>query len=619
MDQRRLLIALILSAAILFGWEYFLRRTIAPPQNEVVNSPPAATTSSATPSPQATEQTTPQSPPPANPASVQDVVPQRTLTIATPLYVVKLDSRGAVATSWIIKENKDTGRPLYSIAGDRNNPQPLELIPSENIRQKQLLAPLGLSIGDDTLDTALATKNYGITGIEDQSDNARLELKPGEQKRIEFVMRDPSTGIDVTKSFTFNADQYDIDFSVNLTRAEQPVQNVKVAIGPSLGDQGVPQYTFYSVAPEGIYAVPGAGAERPLATDIHVNEGSPDRKIVNGVIDWAAVGDTYFAMVAVPPKPVEGLEYRTTKYEHEHAGTKEARYLITGLLSVPAEGSPTRLYIGPKDHYLLSSVSDQISRAVGRTLDLEGLIDYGWFSTISRPIAVPILWSIKRLNALTGSYGIAIVLFTIIIYSLFFPLKWRSSKAMKKAQKMAPRMKEVQEKIKGLKQNDPRLKELQMEQLRLMKEGNPLGGCLPILIQMPFLFALYRAITISIDFRQATFLWMPDLSAADPLHLLPFLMAGSMVVLQLITPAPSADPLQRKMMAVVLPMMMLYMLWSAPAGLLVYWFVGNIVGFSQQMLINRMIKSEDDEEPPEKKKAETRPPKKFGPARASQA
>jgi YidC/Oxa1 family membrane protein insertase len=182
---------------------------------------------------------------------------------------------------------------------------------------------------------------------------------------------------------------------------------------------------------------------------------------------------------------------------------------------------------------------------------------------------------------------------------------------MKKAAKMAPRMKELQEKIKGMKQNDPRLKELQMEQLRLMREGNPLGGCLPLLIQMPFLFALYRAITISIDFRQASFLWIPDLSAAEPttIHLLPLLFAGSMMVLQLITPQPSADPLQRKMMAIGMPIFMLYMLWSAPAGLLVYWLVGNIVGFSQQLLINRMTKS-DDEEPPEKKVEMT--PKKLG-------
>src|SRR5204862_2734550 len=228
---------------------------------------------------------------------------------------------------------------------------------------------------------------------------------------------------------------------------------------------------------------------------------------------------------------------------------------------------------------------------------LDGLIDYGYLSMVSRPIAVPILKAITYLYKVTSSYGVAIILFTIVIYSLFFPLKWRSSRAMKKAQKLAPKMKELQEKIKGMKQNDPRLKELQMDQLRLMKEGNPLGGCLPLLIQMPFLFALYRAITISLDFRQAGFLWIPDLSSAEPylIHVLPILMTGTMVVLQLVTPAPSADPLQRKMMAIGMPMFMLYILSSAPAGSLVYWLVGNIVGLSQQFLINRWTKSDDDE------------------------
>jgi YidC/Oxa1 family membrane protein insertase len=131
-----------------------------------------------------------------------------------------------------------------------------------------------------------------------------------------------------------------------------------------------------------------------------------------------------------------------------------------------------------------------------------------------------------------------------------------------------------------------------------MKEGNPLGGCLPLLIQMPFLFALYRAITISLDFRQATFLWLPDLSAGDPHHILEVLMAGTMIVLQLITPAPSADPLQRKMMAIGMPVFMLYVLWGAPSGLLLYWLVGNIVGFSQQFLINHLTKPADEEPPP---------------------
>src|SRR5438445_6718370 len=191
---------------------------------------------------------------------------------------------------------------------------------------------------------------------------------------------------------------------------------------------------------------------------------------------------------------------------------------------------------------------------------------YCFFVTLRRFIAFTILWSIKKLQHLTGSYGIAIILFTIFIYSLFFPLKWQSSRKMKKAQKYAPRMKELQEKLKGMKQSDPRMKELQMEQLRLMKEANPLGGCLPLLIQMPFLFALYSAITISIDFRQASFLWIPDLSGPEPyflsfLRVLPILFAGSMIVLQLLTPQPSADPLQRKMMAVGMPLFMLYILW----------------------------------------------------------
>jgi YidC/Oxa1 family membrane protein insertase len=136
---------------------------------------------------------------------------------------------------------------------------------------------------------------------------------------------------------------------------------------------------------------------------------------------------------------------------------------------------------------------------------------------------------------------------------------------------------------------------------------------------MPFLFALYSAITISIDFRQATFLWIPDLSGPEPyflkfLRVLPILFCGSMIVLQLLTPQPSADPMQRKMMAIGMPLFMLYILWSAPAGLLLYWLVGNIVGFLQQFIINRMTKTEDEPPPPEEKGVKKKP--KLKPAAA---
>ena len=402
-------------------------------------------------------------------------------------------------------------------------------------------------------------------------------------------------GLQVRKTIAFDGDRYETDLSVQVKRGDAVVPQVKVAIGPSIGDQGVGHHTFYSVAPEGVAYV-GDKLERHLAQSINENSSSPDRLVLNGPVDWAGVADTYFGMVAIPSQKVEGLEYRTVAYEHKpNGGTAEKRHLITAFIPVPSDGSRTVIYAGPKDHYLLTDASKDIGQAVQRPIDLDGLIDYGFLGWISRPLAVPILQAITYLYKLTNSYGIAIILFTIVIYSLFFPLKWRSSKAMKKAQKLAPKMKELQEKMKGMKQNDPRLKELQMDQLRLMKEGNPLGGCLPLLIQMPFLFALYRAITISLDFRQASFLWIPDLSAAEPylIHILPILMTGTMVVLQLVTPAPSADPLQRKMMAIGMPLFMLYILWSAPSGLVLYWLVGNIVGFTQQFLINHWTKDDD--------------------------
>jgi YidC/Oxa1 family membrane protein insertase len=620
MDQKRLLIAFALSAAILFGWTYFIDRTTPRPNNansqiENANNP---ATASASPSPQVVAPSA--TPTPSDPVAVStpDNVPQRSVTVESPLYKVKLDSKGAVATSWVIKQNRETGRPLYSVGGDKNNRQPLELIPQESVRQKSPVVPLLLSTGDAALDNLLASKNFKVGGVDGESGEARVEIKNGETRQLDFTMRDEATGVDVVKTLRFDANSYSVDLGVKLTRGGQAVQNTKLAIGPSIGDQGVPGYTFYSVAPEGV-AVVGGKVQLFYGTSIHTNEGSPDRQAVGGTIDWAGVGDTYFAMVAVPPKPTDGLEFRTVRYEHEADGNKEERFLLTAYVNVPADGSPTRLYVGPKDHDLLDQASAEIGKTINREIDLGGLINYGWLGSFTRPLAFPILRAISYLHNLTGSYGVAIILFTIIIYSLFFPLKWRSSKSMKKAQKLAPRMKEVQEKIKALKPNDPRLKELQMEQLRLMKEGNILGGCLPLLIQMPFLIALYSAITISIDFRQASFLWIPDLSSAEPFFIrpLPILMAGTMVVLQFITPAPSADPLQRKMMAIVMPAIMLYVLWTAPAGLLVYWIVGNIVGFSQQMVINRLIKSEDDEEPPEKKKAGSGQTKKLREARVS--
>ena len=602
MQQKRLLIALLLSSAILFLWTYFYPAP-APknqPQQAAATPSPAAAPSAS----QAPVATT--SAPASAPAATVNQAPQRTITVKTDLYEIKFDTRGAEPISWIIKKNKTEDRTtdVYSVAGRKSDKKPLELLSAEGLNRQPRAVPFQLQTGDATLDTVLASSTYRVEGPNTAGGDIDFNVAHGEKKQLTFVLED-SNGLQVRKTVGFNGDSFETDVALSVKRGDAAVPQVKMTIGPSIGDQGVSHHTFYSVAPEGVAHV-NAKLERHTAASINGNSSSPDRLVLNGPVDWAGIGDTYFAMVAVTPQQVNGLEYRTVAYEHkDNNGKVEKRYLITAFLPVPADGSQTIVYAGPKDHSLLTSASQDISKVVQRSVDLDGLIDYGWLGWLSRPIAIPILSAITALYKVTGSYGLAIILFTIVIYSLFFPLKWRSSKAMKKAQALAPRMKELQEKIKGMKQSDPRLKELQMEQLRLMKEGNPLGGCLPLLIQMPFLFALYRAITISLDFRQASFLWIPDLSAAEPymIHLLPILMTGTMVVLQLVTPAPSADPLQRKMMAVGMPLFMLYILWSAPSGLVLYWLVGNIVGFAQQFLINHWTKPEDDKEesPPAKK------------------
>jgi YidC/Oxa1 family membrane protein insertase len=657
-QQSRFIVALAASAAVLILWNIFFIKPPQPNANVNANDQPAAKgspqpTSQATTQPAASVTPTPTTAA-QSPAPTPDNVPQRKVRIVTPLYEATFDTRGAVATSWIlrrVKRSDGSWRELYSAGSTKANPKPLELIPTTpaGVAPEQLFHPLQIVTGDATADGVLASRNFkvggGISetgaivdiaklgGATSETGDATVDIPSG-SRQIEFTVHDDTTGLDATKRMTFYADRYLAEVSLKLTRNQQPVPQASLVIGPSIGDQGIDHYTFYSYQPEGISVVNGE-VRRINALEVHSdrrNTGTinwilegigikpvvtkpADRETFDGQVQWAGVDDTYFGMIAVPAKPTAGLEYRTTAYEHKSNGKPEQRFLTTGLVPVPTDGSKTELYVGPKDHRLLKTASEEIKQLGGPQVDLGEAINFGFLGGMRRFLAVPILFAIDRLQRITGSYGVAIILFTIFIYSLFFPLKWQSSRKMKKAQKYAPRMKELQEKLKGMKQNDPRMKELQMEQLRLMKEANPLGGCLPLLIQMPFLFALYSAITISIDFRQASFLWIPDLSGPEPyilffVRILPVLFAGSMIVLQLLTPAPTADPLQRKMMAVGMPLMMLYVLWSAPAGLLLYWLVGNIVGFLQQFIINRLTKTEDDGPPPDVKGAKKKPPPK---------
>lgn len=653
-QQQRFIVALVASAAVLILWNLFFTKPPQPNANANANAniqavaqnspqPTSSAVASTTPTPAQAAQS-PAPSPAASPSPTPDKIPPRKLRVTTPLYDATFDTRGAVATSWIVKKvrrSDGTWRELYSAGSSKNNPKPLELIstPPAGVAPEQLFRTFQIVTGDATVDGLLASRNFKISGASSESGDATIDVPSG-SKQIEFTVHDDATGLDVNKRMTFFADRFIAEIELKLTRNNQPVPKAQLVIGPNIGDQGIDHYTFYSFAPEGVAVLDGQ-VRRINSVEVHSDRKSsgtinwilegigiksvvnkpPDHETIDGNVQWAGVDDTYFGMIAAPTKPISGLEYRTTAYEHKTDGKAEQRFLITGLVPVWTDGTKTEIYTGPKDHRLLKAASEEIKQLGGVQIDLGEAINFGFLGGMRRFLAVPILFAIDKLQRVTGSYGVAIILFTIFIYSLFFPLKWQSSRKMKKAQKYAPRMKELQEKLKGMKSTDPRMKELQMEQLRLMKEANPLGGCLPLLIQMPFLFALYSAITISIDFRQASFLWIPDLSGPEPyifgfLRVLPLLFASSMIVLQLMTPAPTADPLQRKMMAIGMPMMMLYILWSAPGGLLVYWLVGNIVGFLQQFIINRMTKEDGDPPGDTKGSKKKLPQKKLKPAEA---
>src|SRR5262249_12317569 len=204
--------------------------------------------------------------------------------------------------------------------------------------------------------------------------DAEVNVGPGENKELTFVL-EGSNGVQVRKTISFDAERYETEVSVSMKRGDQAVPQVKLAIGPSIGDQGVGRHTFYSVAPEAVSFVNNK-LERHQPAGINGNKNSPDQLVLNGAVDWAGVGDTYFAMVAVPGIKTEGVEYRTAAYDFKpNGGNAEKRFLVTGYVPIQADGSHTVVFAGPKDHDLLTRSSEEITAIVHRPIDLDGLID----------------------------------------------------------------------------------------------------------------------------------------------------------------------------------------------------------------------------------------------------
>ena len=600
--------AAVLSLFVFLAWGYFF----APKPPATNTNTAAANASVQQPAPSQLQTPQPSAPAPVTQAAATspDTTPGRKITIKSPLYEVTLDSKGGVATSWILIKNKSSKAeyPVYADGSTDAEKRPLQLISPKAHEQTPRELPFRLITEDETLTSFVNERNYQISVPEDS-----IVLAAGDERRIEFTLASEG-GVEVKKAFVFRGDSYIADLGVELKRNGLQVPNTRLAIGASIGDHAINHHNIYHTESEAVAAVNG-DIKRHLGNYSFTYDANGQSVLNdNGTIDWIAMGDTYFAMAAIPAAPVQNVEYRASKYDvpvepvydtifkwiMRNPTTTETRHLVTAYMPVATDGSVTKIYTGSKDYFLLNDLSASLTQDTGREVSIVNLINfsnYWWLRWLTKPLSIPILYSLHFINGITLNYGLAIILFTLLFYSLLFPLRWSQSKSFKKAAGNAPKMKAIQDQIKDLQKkgvpvDDPRMRALQMEQLKMTKDALPIGGCLPMLLQFPLLIAFYTAITIALDARQATFLWLPDLSAADPWHFLEFAFAFSMVLAMKFTPtAPAVSPeqqMQQKMMTYLMPVMMLWVMWTAPAGLLIYWLFGNVVSFGQQMLINRL-------------------------------
>ncbi len=603
--QSRFLLAVTLSMLVFLAWGYFFPTPKKEPvantnANVAANVAPVSSVTLNTATQQVATNVTP------------DNTPNKSITIKTPLYQVKLDSKGGLATSWILYKNvrkQGDEQPLFADGSTKENRIPLELISPEGLAASPREIPFRIITGDTNLDSLINDRNYVV-------DSADVDLNGSENKTLNFTLKEGD--IEVIKTFTFRADTNISDLKIKATRGGQTIPNIKLLIGAAIGDQGIKHHNYYLIESEAVGFVNNT-VDRHVANSFITAPSTTGSLSVPGEVDWAGVGDSYFAMAAIPAQKTQGLEYKVFSQKKitepffdgiiswitRSQTTEVTRHLVSAHVPIIADGSTTKVYTGSKDYFTLANYDVNLKNELGREVSIGDLVNfswYSWFRPIIKPIAIALLWCLNSIYAVVGNYGIAIIIFTLLFYSLFFPIRWFQSKSFKKSQKNAPKMKEIQDRQKeltkkGVAMDDPRMRELQMEQMRMMKDTIPIAGCLPLLLQMPLFIALYTAVTIGLDFRQATFLWLPDLAAGDPWHILEFLFAASMAGSMILTPTTPAitdeQKMQQKMMTYIMPVMMLWVMWGASAGLLLYWFFGNIVSFGQQFIINRMNKTDE--------------------------
>ncbi|HEY7303185.1 MAG TPA: membrane protein insertase YidC [Bryobacteraceae bacterium] len=462
-----------------------------------------------------------------------------TTEIDTNLYHVVFSNQGAVVKSWVLKQYKDdAGKPLQVV----------------NTTGADVPLPFSLE----------------ISGAKPAFDPNKVLYQPKPVAAGEGVDYEYSDGkTTIRKSFLFDKNSYLVNIKSVVLENGTPVASLLMWRG-GFGDQKVrnaaaTQRTVrYDTTAGKLVAKSAKDAKNGPVTD-------------TGNYAFGGLEDSFFAAVALPADSLS-LEVRTYSDEIKPPNEdKPVPYVGTGL-STGAQNELS-LFVGPKDIDVLKEVNPKLAQ----------LIDWGFFGVIAKPLFLWLNW-VK--DHWTGNYGWAIMLVTLIINLALFPFRLTSLKSARKMQKLQPQIQAINAKYKGISMRDPRKAEQNQEVMALYKrEGvNPVGGCLPMLVQIPFFYAFYRVLSIAIELRHAPWLWVPDLSSAEslPIHLLPIILIATQFYSQKLTPAAGVDPNQQRMM-MFMPLMFGFMFYFASAGLVLYWLTSNLVGIAQQLIINRFM------------------------------
>ncbi len=491
---------------------------------------------------------------PAVPAQAASAETEK--VVENDLYRIVFTNRGAQAKSWILKKYKD------------EKGHPLDLV---NPASSSLGLPLSLYTYDEALRTKINSALYVPTAGESTAD----VTVPGE---LGFVYSDGA--VTVRKTFRFDR-TYVISLETVVTVNGQPVQAYP-AWPAGFGDQG----TGPSFASARVDYYAGDKVERLAAKKISGGN------TVRGPLMWAGAQDQYFAAIFLPDTPTQAA--MVTFHDQIQVPKDPAKPDPNNLVKVDVLGTAVgdvdgatreRLFVGPKALDVLNTVHSNTLNGQTDGPDLTHVVDFGFFSLIARPLFLWLLWTHDHIAA---NWGVSIIILTVIINLALLPLRITSMKSALKMQKLQPQMKAIQERYKKYPLRDPRRADMNAEISALYKEhgANPAGGCLPLVIQMPFLFAFYSMLGVAIELRQAPFLWLHDLSSPDKIFILPVLIVLSTLFVQKMTPSAGMDPAQQRMMTIMMPLMLGFFSWSLASGLSLYWVIGNCIAIVQQYVMN---------------------------------